>query len=182
MQITKSRDSAKLLDRWYQMALWCAFQVLRCWWFIRRPSHHGALILIWCQNRVLLVRNSYQPCWSSPGGSVERGESSLDAVIRECKEETGLHIELNEAVLIQETTLKFRFREDKISIFECYFSHAPRIEIDFREITEVKWLDLHEVLSLNLVPHLRIYFENLIIIQNSKTESDYIKRYYIDPS
>jgi 8-oxo-dGTP pyrophosphatase MutT (NUDIX family) len=85
-----------LLDRCYQLALWFAFQGLRGVWFVRRPNQHGALALIWFENRVLLVRNSYQPRWSAPGGSVEKGESALDAVVREISEEIGVQVRASE--------------------------------------------------------------------------------------
>ena len=30
--------------------------------------------------------------WEFPGGKIEHGESDLEAAVRECKEETGLHV------------------------------------------------------------------------------------------
>ncbi|MGH1572679.1 NUDIX domain-containing protein [Methylobacterium sp. P31] len=81
-----ARKRVTLLDRCYQLALWFAFQGLRVVWFVRRPNQHGALVLIWFEGRVLLVRNSYQSRWSAPGGSVERSESALDAAVREIAE------------------------------------------------------------------------------------------------
>jgi 8-oxo-dGTP diphosphatase len=166
MKHKKAQFSSKFLERWHQIALWCAFQVLRFWWFIRRPSHHGALLLIWFESQVLLVRNSYQPYWSSPGGSVEKGESPLNAVVRECEEEIGLQINANEVVLVQESTLRFRFRSDKVSIFEWHALDRPNIKLDFREIIEAKWLDFNDARQLDLVPHLSEYFERLVLISN----------------
>lgn len=49
-----------------------------------------------CQDdQVLLVRRSAEPFrgyWSLPGGKVELGETVLEALERECREETGLQI------------------------------------------------------------------------------------------
>ncbi len=45
--------------------------------------------------RVLLVRRSHPPLqgqWSIPGGAVELGETLEQAVIREVREETGVHV------------------------------------------------------------------------------------------
>ncbi|RBY89465.1 (deoxy)nucleoside triphosphate pyrophosphohydrolase [Blastococcus sp. TF02A-30] len=46
--------------------------------------------------RVLVARRSggpYDGCWEFPGGKVERGESDLGALVRECAEELGVRIQ-----------------------------------------------------------------------------------------
>ncbi|PYO58249.1 MAG: hypothetical protein DMD83_05025, partial [Candidatus Rokuibacteriota bacterium] len=45
------------------------------------------------EGRVLLVRHTYgHKNWELPGGVVERGESPMDAAVREVREETGLSV------------------------------------------------------------------------------------------
>ena len=62
----------------------------------RREFVVAAAILLDAQGRVLLVGNDWQGYgnvrWTLPGGVVERGESTLDALSREVREETGLTI------------------------------------------------------------------------------------------
>ena len=62
----------------------------------RREFVVAAAILLDAQGRVLLVGNDWQGYgnvrWTLPGGVVERGESTLDALTREVREETGLEI------------------------------------------------------------------------------------------
>ena len=47
------------------------------------------------RDRLLLVRRAHEPdrgCWSIPGGRVEPGETSQEAVVREVFEETGVRV------------------------------------------------------------------------------------------
>jgi 8-oxo-dGTP diphosphatase len=46
--------------------------------------------------RLLLIQRGHEPeegRWSLPGGRVRPGESDRDALVREVREETGLHVE-----------------------------------------------------------------------------------------
>ena len=46
--------------------------------------------------RLLLIQRGHEPeegRWSLPGGRVKPGESDRDALVREVREETGLHVE-----------------------------------------------------------------------------------------
>ena len=46
-------------------------------------------------DRVVLVKRAHEPLkgeWSLPGGTVEVGETLVDAVVREAREETGLEV------------------------------------------------------------------------------------------
>jgi 8-oxo-dGTP diphosphatase len=59
------------------------------------PSHTvGALCLLECRGRLLLLRQHHRHGWTLPGGLVDRGEDATAAVIREVREETGLAIEV----------------------------------------------------------------------------------------
>lgn len=62
----------------------------------RREFVVAAAILLDSRGRVLLVGNDWQGFghvrYTLPGGVVERGESTLDALSREVKEETGLTV------------------------------------------------------------------------------------------
>ena len=57
-------------------------------WPPRTPV--AAAGLVWEGPRLLLLRTTYKPTWTLPGGCVEEGESPLQACLREVEEETGL--------------------------------------------------------------------------------------------
>jgi 8-oxo-dGTP diphosphatase len=51
--------------------------------------------------RVLLIQRKYDPfkgCWALPGGFVDYGETTEEAVIREFQEETGLQTRIQQLV------------------------------------------------------------------------------------
>lgn len=50
----------------------------------------GSRVVALQGDEVMLVKQSYAPGWILPGGGVERGETFLDAAIREAREEAGL--------------------------------------------------------------------------------------------
>jgi 8-oxo-dGTP diphosphatase len=62
------------------------------------PIHHIAAAALVRDGQVLLVhrhprRQNYPDCWDIVGGHIEPGETPLDAVRRECREELGIDID-----------------------------------------------------------------------------------------
>jgi 8-oxo-dGTP diphosphatase len=57
----------------------------------------AAAVVVERDGRILLVRRSYDPQegkWSLPAGFVDGGEDPQAAAVRECLEETGLHVRI----------------------------------------------------------------------------------------
>jgi len=57
----------------------------------------AAVTLVEREGRVLLTRRAMEPargCWTLPGGFVDCEEDPREAAVRECREETGLEIEV----------------------------------------------------------------------------------------
>ena len=54
------------------------------------------------EGNVLLVHNTDGGGWSLPGGKVEYGETLVEALKREVREETGLFVEVNDIVSVNE--------------------------------------------------------------------------------
>jgi 8-oxo-dGTP pyrophosphatase MutT (NUDIX family) len=60
---------------------------------MKRPMTLGVRVLVTdLQGRICLVRHTYTPGWHLPGGGVERGETCLEAALKEAREEAGILI------------------------------------------------------------------------------------------
>ena len=59
------------LDAAWRLAFRLGFPLARVWWRLRRARHEGALVAVYVDRAVLLVRSSYRVEWNFPGGSVK---------------------------------------------------------------------------------------------------------------
>lgn len=126
----------------------------------RREFVVAAAILLDRLGRVLLVGNDWQGFgnvrYTLPGGVVERGESTVDALAREVKEETGLVItgikHLAYAVHVEDVR-----RNDRAVSFAFAASYDgllnPRDPDGF--IVEARFFPVEEVEQLIPIPPLR---------------------------
>lgn len=90
-----------LLKIWRVLPAWAQAVLSR----IIRPLFQvfAAAVILNEDRAVLLVKSTYQRVhpWGLPGGSLEYGEHPEDAVIREVREETGLHICIERLLLVK---------------------------------------------------------------------------------
>lgn len=129
----------------------------RLWWWLRRPTNHGTMVAVWCGTRVLLVRTSYRPGWTLPGGFVERGESLAQAAARELAEEVGIVVDVEE---LRETEVIFHTTEhlkDHVHIFEARFAAIPPVTVDGREVVEAAFVEQQQAHERQLFLPVREY-------------------------
>jgi 8-oxo-dGTP pyrophosphatase MutT (NUDIX family) len=99
----------------------------------------GARILLIKENKILLVKHTYQEGWYTIGGAVERGESPLSAIHRELKEEVGVTL-TNPPTLFSVYYSKLEKRDDYIVL---YVGNEHTQEDTYsNEIADKRWFDL----------------------------------------
>ena len=136
-----------------------AYRMLRLWWFVARPVTHGAICALWHDGRVLMVRLSYRPALTFPGGFRGRDETPAAAVAREVSEEVGLEVAANELRHVRTFTEQREHRCEKTDLFEATLATAPAPRIDNREVVDVMMLTPAEALNHLLYPPARVYLE-----------------------
>jgi 8-oxo-dGTP pyrophosphatase MutT (NUDIX family) len=81
-------ERTTILDRTRRVFEPAIRRVLHTYWRFSRGLTLGVRgLCIDESNRIFLVKHSYVTGWQLPGGGVERGETVLDALIRELAEE-----------------------------------------------------------------------------------------------
>jgi 8-oxo-dGTP diphosphatase len=115
----------------------------------------GVGALIFRDDRILLVRRANPPLegeWSIPGGLVETGETTKQAIIREVREETGLEVEPVKLVEVFERIL--RDQHARVEYHFVLIDHLCRIVSGEThadsDVSEVRWAGLEELESLGV--------------------------------
>jgi 8-oxo-dGTP diphosphatase len=115
----------------------------------------GAVIIH--DNRVLLVRRANPPLqgeWSIPGGLVETGETTRDAIVREVLEETGLQVEVTELVEVFERIL--RDEQSRVQYHYVLLDYQCRVRDGAAQagsdVSELLWATMSELESFSVAP------------------------------
>lgn len=107
-----------------------------------------------------------KPIWTVPGGGVEFGETTRDAVEREFKEETGLEVRaleilhINELIENQFHAIEFYYKVEKITS-DIKVGKDPERDENRQIITDVRYFKLSEIDNLNIAPE---FLKNLAIL------------------
>jgi ADP-ribose pyrophosphatase YjhB (NUDIX family) len=130
------------------------------------PKNPGRIVLgvaavIWnARGDVLLIRRGKEPRkgqWSLPGGKLEFGESLVEGVLREVREETGLEVEILGLVDVAET-----IRDAAAGAAEDHFvliDYSARVISGTAEAAsdaaDARWFTLEELDALSLWSEMR---------------------------
>ena len=100
-----------------------------------------AIVAIWHEDRLLLVRHSYRAGEVLPGGALKRGEAPPEGAAREIGEEVGIVIEPDDLTLLRTWTEL----EGRRWLFEFRPSVLPRIKPDQREVVAARLLPRSDI-------------------------------------
>ncbi len=113
--------------------------------------------------QVLMIRTQkWSNLWGIPGGKIKWGEASVDALVREIKEETNLNISGIEFVLVQDCIHSKEFYRDAHFVllnYTCVCQGEPLVQLN-DEAREFQWVALKDASALPLnAPTLRLLRE-----------------------
>ena len=102
----------------------------------------GALIVN-SQGKILLAKShKWFDRYTLPGGHIEVGETMVEAVKREVREEVGLDVEVADMLLMQEAIFAPEFYKKKHFIFIDFYckSKDEQVTLDQKEIQDYVWV------------------------------------------
>jgi len=113
----------------------------------------GALIFDALRKKVLMIRtHKWSNLWGIPGGKIKFGETSIEALRREIKEETDLAIADIQFVLVQDCIHSKEFYRDAHFVllnYTCRCADEANVKLN-QEAQEHRWVSLVEAFTLNL--------------------------------
>jgi ADP-ribose pyrophosphatase YjhB (NUDIX family) len=111
-------------------------RLAQTWFRLTRPMTLGVRIAAFdAQGRICLIRHTYMSGWHLPGGGVEKGETAIEAAVKELREETGLVALPDDLRLVSIHANFANFPGDHVLLYTC--SHYAETGIrNAREIAE----------------------------------------------
>lgn len=141
------------------------------------PEVVAAAIIYNDNGEILLTRSSkWQDYWQIPGGHVELGETCVEALKREIKEETGLEIDNIKFCNLQDCVEPKEFERKVHFIFLEYCARLAggKMAEKNREMEDYKWLKPEAALKeLKLNPYTKISLEKYLASGKNDYENLY---------
>lgn len=90
---------------------------------------------------------NYKDWWEFPGGKIEAGETSEQALKREIEEELDTEIKVGDFI----DTIEYDYPEFHLSM-DCFWCEILEGNLDLKEHEAAKWLAKEELDSVNWLP------------------------------
>lgn len=85
--------------------------------------------------------------WEFPGGKIEEGETSEQALVREIKEELDTDIRVGELI----DTIEFDYPTFHLSM-DCFWCEIVHGELELKEHESARWLSKEKLYSVDWLP------------------------------
>lgn len=111
------------------------------------------------ENKIFATQRGYgefKDGWEFPGGKIEPGETSREALVREIKEELDIDIEVKDFL----ETVEYDYPEFHLSM-ECFFCTIRSGELILKEHEAAKWLTAETLESVEWLPADRGLIEGI---------------------
>ena len=131
-----------------------------------RPRVRVAGILIE-KNKILLIehKKNDKKYWLIPGGGVDWGESTAEALIREYKEETNLDVTVDKFLFLSETIAPDKEKH----VINLYFkvkkdenSKAEMILGDETNLNDLRFVSKDEIENIKIYPNIKEQIKQLL--------------------
>ncbi len=123
----------------------------------RRPTvlRVAAGIVTDSEGRTLLVRKRGTNAFMQAGGKIERGESALDALTRELREEIGLELDPDSTEFLGSYRAEAANEPDTVIRAEVFALTSSSEPVVGAEIEELRWIESIESAGVELAPLTR---------------------------
>ena len=146
-----------LFDLLHRLVFTAGFRVARLVWGVTHPRHEGALVAVLVGPAMLMLRQSYRPELSMPGGGIMAGEDPAAAACRELGEELGLNIDPAEMRQVHVETGLWDGRHDTVTFFELELAARPALRLDNREVVAASLVPVDEINPADVTPAAAAY-------------------------
>ena len=102
------------------------------------------------ENKIFATQRGYgefKDGWEFPGGKIEPGETSQEALVREIKEELDIEIEVKDFL----ETVEYDYPTFHLSM-DCFFCTIKSGELVLKEHEAAKWLTVETLDSVDWLP------------------------------
>ncbi|MFG3437877.1 NUDIX domain-containing protein [Nonomuraea sp. NPDC047897] len=137
-----------------------------------KPTSRKASASVFVQDergRVLMLRRTDNDLWTIPTGGVRKGETVAEAGVRECREETGLDIEVTglvgvfsspDHVIVYMHGKKVDEVRQPINLCLRGRIVGGEIQPEPTEAQEVRWVEPEKLSGYNIHPAIRLRIEH----------------------
>jgi ADP-ribose pyrophosphatase YjhB (NUDIX family) len=129
-----------------------------------------AAVVLDDEGRVLMIRRSDNDLWAIPGGAQDIGETVVQAVVREVREETGIDIEVSSLVGVYSDpnhVIAYDDGEVRQEFSICFRANPIGGELcTSEESKEVLWSETNLVATLNMHSSIRLRIKHALLGEN----------------